>query len=282
MRISDRYPEKRAFVTGAGSGLGLAFCARLASDGWTLGMADVRGDALSDAAEQVRAGGATVHAYVVDVTDRPAFAEAVDAFAETAGGIDLMVNNAGVAGGGNMGEYSLEDWDWLMGINLMGVVNGCHFAVPHLRRQASGHIINIASAAAFTPVPRMTAYCTAKAGVKMLSEVLFTELEEVDVGVTVAMPEFFQTNLHERTRGQTVSEAKWMITRSRYTADEVALCVLDAAAAGKLHVVFGKEAKAVSRLMRWWPLWTMRRVRKTMELRQAHFEKKRAAFERAE
>lgn len=279
MRISERYPGRRAFVTGAGSGLGLAFCELLARDGWTIGMTDVRPEALSEAAAGIRSAGAAVSEYVFDVTDRPAFAEALDAFVAEAGGLDLMVNNAGVAGGGYMGEYSLEDWDWLMGINLNGVVNGCHFATPVLKQQGSGHIINIASAAAFTPVPRMTAYCTAKAGVKMLSEVLFTELENEGVGVTVGMPEFFQTNLHERTRGQTIAEAKWMITRSRYKAEEVAQTILDAAAAGRLHAVFGKEAKIVSRLMRLFPIWSMRRIRRTMEFRQAHFEKRRAEFE---
>lgn len=245
-------------------------------------MTDVRPEALEAAAGEIRAAGGTVHEYVFDVMDRPAFSSAIKVFVKDAGGLDLMVNNAGVAGGGNMGEYSLEDWDWLMGINLTGVINGCHYATRQMRIQGGGHIINIASAAALIPLPRMAAYCAAKAGVKMLSEVLFSELEPLGVGVTVAMPEFFRTNLHERTRGQTISEAKWMITRSKYTAAEVAQTVLEGAANDKLHVVFGKEANIVARLMRWFPIWTMRKVRKTAEIRQAHFEKRRADFEKTD
>jgi NADP-dependent 3-hydroxy acid dehydrogenase YdfG len=256
------------FITGAASGLGLELCAQLAPEGWTIGMADLRGEMLEKAVAEIGNRGATVHPYVFDVTSRPAFQQAVDAFAETAGGLDLFVNNAGVAGGGPMGEYALEDWDWLLGINLMGVVNGCHFAVPHMKRQQGGHLINIASAAAFVPVPGMAAYCAAKAGVKMVSEVLFNELHDDNVRVSVAMPEFFRTNLHERTRGPLADEARFLITQSPYTAEEVAIAILEGAAAGHLHIVFGREAHLLWRWLRWLPMRTMAKIRTVRKQRE--------------
>lgn len=268
MTLRDRFPQRRVFITGAASGLGFALCTQLAPEGWTIGMADMRRDALEEAAAEIARLGATTHAYVLDVTCRPAFQAAVDDFAEAAGGIDVFINNAGVAGGGPMGEYALEDWDWLLGINLMGVVHGCHFAVPHLRRQPRSHLINIASAAAFVPVPGMAAYCAAKAAVKMVSEVLHNELHDDHVGVSVAMPEFFRTNLHERMRGSLAAEARLLITKSPYSAGEVARAILEGAAAGQLHIVFGREAHILWRWLRWLPMRTMAKIRVVRKQRE--------------
>lgn len=279
--ITQKFPKKRAFITGAASGLGYALCEELASDKWTLGMADMRTDALEAAAEKLRQQGARILPYVLDVTDRTKYHRTADEFIAEAGGIDLLVNNAGVAVGGPVGEVPLEDWDWLMSINLMGVVNGCHFFVPQFREQGEGHIINTASAAAFVPVPRMAAYCTAKAGVRMLSEVLHGELHDNGIGVTVVMPEFFRTNLHERTRGRDSDMGHYLITNAPYSAQQVARAALDAAARGQLHLVFGREAKVLWRLVRWFPLWTLRRIRQSRAAREEAVQRQIAASRNA-
>jgi NAD(P)-dependent dehydrogenase (short-subunit alcohol dehydrogenase family) len=237
-KLSERYPRKRAFITGAASGLGEALCLALARDGWTLGMADMRPEPLAAAVEKVRAAGGNPLPFPLDVTDRPAYAATVEAFLEQAGGVDLLVNNAGVAGGGDLGEFSLEDWDWLMGINFMGVVNGCHFFTPALKAQRAGHVINIASAAAIVPVPGMTAYCSAKAAVKMLSEVLHNEWRPFGIEVSVVKPQFFRTALHERTRGPELENARKLITRARHSAMDVAETVLRDAGRRRLHILF--------------------------------------------
>jgi NADP-dependent 3-hydroxy acid dehydrogenase YdfG len=281
LAISRSYPQKRAFVTGAASGLGYALCEALAADAWTIGMADLRADALESAAARLRDQGARVIPFVLDVTDRIKYRKTAEDFIAQAGGIDLLVNNAGVAVAGPVGEVPLEDWDWLMSINLMGVVNGCHFFVPHFKRQRSGHIINTASAAAFVPVPRMAAYCSAKAGVRMLSEVLYGELHEDGVGVTVVMPEFFRTNLHERTRGQDRDMGHYLITNAPYSAQEVAHAALDAAARRQLHLVFGREANVLWRLIRWFPKWTLHRIRRSRAAREEEVQRKLAASRNA-
>src|SRR5678809_318336 len=93
--------------------------------------------------------------------------------ARVVGGVDLVINNAGVAVAGRMGEVSLDDWRWIFGINLWGVIHGCHVFVPRLRRQKSGHIINVASAAGLLSPPMMGPYNVTKAAVVALSETLF-------------------------------------------------------------------------------------------------------------
>jgi NADP-dependent 3-hydroxy acid dehydrogenase YdfG len=265
--ITLKFPRKRAFVTGAASGLGRAYCRALAQDGWTIAMCDVNESRLAEAVDEVASLGAKPLPYNLDVTNREQYQQVIKDFLDEAGGVDLVFNNAGVAGGGAMSEFSLEDWDWLIGINLMGVVNGCHFFLPILRGQRSGHFINTASAAALFPVPHMSAYCAAKAAVKMISEIMHNELYDTGVGVTVLMPEFFQTQLYENTRGPNVGDAKRLITKSRYTADQVAVHTLNAVAAGDLWVTFPKHIRVMWWINRLSPKFFNKLLRKESERR---------------
>lgn len=251
LALSKRYPKKRAFITGAGSGLGLALSKQLAVEGWTIGVAEVRPEALAAGEKAVRDAGGTPLPFALDVTDREACGRTAEAFIAKVGGVDLVVNNAGVAGGGPVGEFPLDDWEWLLRTNLFGPIYGCHFFIPQLKQQKSGHLINIASAAALVPVPEMAAYCVAKAGVKMLSEVVSNELKPFGVDVSVVMPEFFQTNLHERTRGTGTNKerARQLIQGAKYTADDVAKTVLAEAGRRELYITFPKSVQAL-----WWLL----------------------------
>jgi NAD(P)-dependent dehydrogenase (short-subunit alcohol dehydrogenase family) len=249
LELGRRFPRKRALITGAASGLGRSLALQLAAEGWTLWLTDVRADALPTVEGEVRAAGGTPHLLGLDVTDRAQWTAAVAAVTQKTGGLDVLVNNAGVGAGGLVGEFEPADWDWVMGINFMGVVNGCHAFVPMFRAQQAGHVINVASAAALIPVPRMAAYCSAKAAVKMFSEVLSHEMADVGVGVTVVMPEFFRTNLGDRTRGPETERARKMINKSRYTAEQVSDAALKAAGARQLHMVFPAWTRVA-----WW-LW---------------------------
>lgn len=135
-----------------------------------------------------------------DVRDYSQLTALAQSCEEKFGGIDVIVNNAGVASGGFFGELSLEDWDWQIAINLMGVVKGCKAFLPLLER-SKGKIVNIASMAALMQGPAMSNYNVAKAGVVALSESLLVELALVEVGVHVVCPSFFQTNLLDSFRG---------------------------------------------------------------------------------
>ncbi len=192
--------HNRMMITGAGSGLGREIALRWAREGWQLALSDVNEGGLAETLKMVREAGGdgfTMRCDVRDYSQLIAFAQACE---EKLGGIDIVVNNAGVASGGFFDELSLEDWDWQIAINLMGVVKGCKAFLP-LVQKSKGKIINIASMAALMQAPGMSNYNVAKAGVVALSESLLVELRQAEVGVHVVCPSFFQTNLLDSFRG---------------------------------------------------------------------------------
>ncbi|MNM80791.1 putative ketoacyl reductase [compost metagenome] len=194
--------QKRMMITGAGSGLGREIALRWAREGWQLALADVNEAGLKETLALVREAGADGFVQRCDVRDYSQLTALAQACEEKLGGIDVIVNNAGVASGGFFAELSLEDWDWQIAINLMGVVKGCKAFLPLLER-SKGKIINIASMAALMQGPAMSNYNVAKAGVLALSESLLIELRQQEVAVHVVCPSFFQTNLLDSFRGPT-------------------------------------------------------------------------------
>ena len=245
MRLSQQHPQKRAFVTGAASGLGLALCRRLAADGWTLGMNDVETSELERAMERVRQTGGQPVGYPFDVADGTAFREAAEAFVSEAGGVDVVINNAGIGVAGRMEDIAPAVWQEAIGVNVMGVVHGCHAFLPHLKAARTGRIVNVASIAAVTAAPRMATYNASKAAVLALSETLYAELWESGVGVTVVLPFFFQTNLARRVRGpdEDRARAERITERSKMSAEAVAERVLDGAGRGRLYVIYPRKAR---------------------------------------
>jgi NAD(P)-dependent dehydrogenase (short-subunit alcohol dehydrogenase family) len=251
--LTTRHPGRRIIVTGAASGLGLELCRRFARAGWTIGMLDVNDAALAGAEQEVAALGATVRRAVVDVTDAAAVATAVGDFVAATGGLEIMVNNAGVAVGGDFGEIAADDWRWILGINLLGVVHGCQAALPVLRRADRGVLLNIASAAGFASAPGMSAYNASKAAVVALSETLYGELVGTGVRVSVAMPYFFKTGLLATLRASADGrrDAELMMEKTPYTLDRAATDVLNGVAAERLYVL-------APPLLR--PLWLFKRL----------------------
>ena len=187
--------ESRAVITGAGSGLGRALCLELARHRARVLVSDRDATSAQETAHQVEQAGGSALVQVCDVTQP----EHVERLAETAftqfGGVDLLVNNAGVATGGEVGQLPLAEWKRVLDVNLWGVIHGCHTFVPRLRQQGSGHILNIASAAGLISVGYMAPYNVSKAAVVSLSETLYLELKAAGIGVTVACPTFFRTNI---------------------------------------------------------------------------------------
>ncbi|MGH8380577.1 SDR family oxidoreductase [Pseudomonas sp.] len=194
--------QNRMMITGAGSGLGCEIALRWAREGWQLALADVNEAGLKETLALVKQAGGQGFVQRCDVRDYSQLTALAQACEEKFGGIDVIVNNAGVASGGFFGELSLEDWEWQLSINLMGVVKGCKAFLPMLER-SKGRIINIASMAALMQGPAMSNYNVAKAGVLALSESLLIELRQQQVAVHVVCPSFFQTNLLDSFRGPT-------------------------------------------------------------------------------
>jgi NAD(P)-dependent dehydrogenase (short-subunit alcohol dehydrogenase family) len=238
----------RAVVTGAGSGLGRTLSLSLAKRGAKIVVADLDLPSAEQTAHQVIALGGEAVAQKTDV----AKAEQVEALAELAdqrfGGSDLVANNAGVGVGGPIGDVSLRDWEWIMSINLWGVIYGCHSFAPRFKKQRSGHILNIASAAGLLCAPDMSPYNVTKAGVVAISETLCTELLRFNVGVTVVCPTFFKTNIVDNSRFVGATErmsrtAKKQMEGSKVQADDIAENALFCCENDKLYCVPMADAK---------------------------------------
>lgn len=272
--LSRRFPAKRAFVTGAASGLGFALAECLARDGWTLGLLDLAAERLAVAETGLRRSGARdVNVFCGDVAAPTFVAAAVDDFVARHGGLDVIVNNAGVAVAGPVELTPVEDWRWIVDINLLGVVWGCRAALPTLKRQGSGLVFNVASSAGFAAAPQMAAYNVTKAGVIALSETLVTELAGTGVQVSVAMPGFFRTHLLDEMRAPPEENrlAHQLMDHSGHDPAEAATALLGAAAAGQAWIVWPREYRLAWRLKRWFPGWFLRRVQsfRDAQLRRA-------------
>jgi NAD(P)-dependent dehydrogenase (short-subunit alcohol dehydrogenase family) len=200
----DDFAGKVAVVTGAASGIGRAFAQRWADEGMKVVLADVEVDPLDVARAELEAAGTEVLAVPTDVAD-PAQVDALaDATLERFGAVHLVCNNAGVGGGGPSWEVSQEDWDWVLGVNLWGVIHGIRAFVPHLVAQDEGHVVNTASIAGFAYAPMMGPYNASKAAVVAISETLKAELElqGSKVGVTVVCPGWVNTRIFESDRNR--------------------------------------------------------------------------------
>lgn len=255
-RLAAWLSGRRAFITGGGSGLGLALATELARDGWTLGLLDREPARLTAAAAALGAAGArAVHCFNADVTDEAAFGAALGDFVARAGGLELMVNNAGVAIAGSVEATPVADWRWGLEINVVGPALGCRLALPVMRRAGRGLIINIASAAAFAAAPQMAAYNASKAAVVALTETLAAELGGSGVRALVAMPGFIQTRLLETMRAPAAeaAAARRVMGASRYSAERAATEILAAAAHGRLYAVLPGSYAALWRLKRLLP-----------------------------
>jgi NAD(P)-dependent dehydrogenase (short-subunit alcohol dehydrogenase family) len=198
MLINSLDPQLVA-VTGAGSGIGRATAIRFAKRGAHVVVSDIDLDSAEATAAMIKGAGRRASAARLDVTD-PEDWEAFAYDVRTEHGVpDVVVNNAGIVVGGSFLKLSAADWDKQLSVNLMGVVHGCRvFGTQMAERGRGGHLVNIASAAAFTPTPVMAPYSVSKAGVKMLSECLRLELKPYGIGVSAICPGVISTNIGDR------------------------------------------------------------------------------------
>ncbi|MBO4225280.1 SDR family oxidoreductase [Bradyrhizobium neotropicale] len=192
--------NRTAFITGGANGIGLGIARSLARAGAKLALVDLDADALKRARAEL-GGVAEVFTAVLDVRDRAAYARVADEAEAKLGPVSILVNNAGVAGGAPADRLTYELWDWGMGINLNGVINGVQTFLPRIvARGAGGHIVNTASGAGLVARTGGVLYCTAKFAVVGMSEALGVELEPQGIGVTVVCPGPVATDIIARTR----------------------------------------------------------------------------------
>lgn len=192
----------KAIVTGAGSGIGRAFAIELHKRGGSVVCADINSSAAQSTAQAIAANGGNALPIACDV----ARLEDVENLAKNArhwlgSSPTVVINNAGVGVGGQcIEDISMDDWQWIMNINLWGVIHGCRVFVPELKAQRNGGIINVASAASFGAAPLMGAYNTTKAAVVALSETLHAEAADKGVHVSVLCPTFVKTDVIKNSR----------------------------------------------------------------------------------
>ncbi len=200
----DELAGKVGVITGAASGIGRAMAVAFAAEGMQLALADVEIEPLEETAEMVALEGANVIAVPTDVSD----STQVEALAERTIGefadLHLACNNAGVSGGGLSWEVDLETWNWVLGVNLFGVIHGLRSFTPRIIESGGGHIVNTASMAGLTSPPGMSPYNVSKHAVVTLSESMAVELSMThpEVGISVLCPGWVRTRIHEADRNR--------------------------------------------------------------------------------
>jgi NAD(P)-dependent dehydrogenase (short-subunit alcohol dehydrogenase family) len=189
-----------AVVTGGGSGIGRGLCRGFASEGMAVAVADVDLASAEETAAGLRERGAKAIAVHTDVSERKSVDELALRVAAELGDPHVVCNNAGVLVGGRPLDNTEADWRWLVGVNLMGVVHGCHVFAPGLVAQGEGHIVNTASVGGFLSGPDLDIYCTTKFAVVGFSEALRAELGPKGVGVSILCPGPVATGLPSSER----------------------------------------------------------------------------------
>lgn len=230
---------KRVLVTGAASGLGAALTAAFRA----------RGDEVI-ATDRVAADGIDL---VLDITSDADWAAAKAAVEERWGGLDVLVNNAGVAGGGRIELCSMDDWRWITEINLFGVVRGVQTFTPMLKAQGSGHIVNVASLAGLVHPAGMGSYNAVKAAVVAFTETCGHELAGFGIRASAVCPSYFRTNLMHSMQGQDEAIGAvitGLVENSKVTADDIAAAVLAGMDAGD-DVIVPDEAARQAYFLKW-------------------------------
>ncbi len=194
---------KVAFITGGASGIGLGIARALGAAGARIALADIEAGALARAREDLRGAGIDAWTTVLDVSDREAFASARDRAVAALGGVQRLFNNAGVNAAGPIGQMTYADWDWVLGVNLHGVINGVMTFLPELTRHGNAaHVVNTASVGGLVGMRNLAIYNTTKFGVVGLSEALRADLAASGVAVSVLCPGIVATALGTSERNR--------------------------------------------------------------------------------
>ncbi len=194
---------KSAFVTGAAGGIGLGIARAFARQGMSLALADIEAGALEDARQALSGEGVAVRSFNCDVSERSSIEGAMRAAEDRLGNLHVLCNCAGVAVAGRFQSISQEDWQWVLGVNLIGVVNGVAAFLPQARAHGEGaHIVNVGALSALWSIPLCSAYNASKGAILSLSDSLARELEPEGIGVSVVLPAAVPSRLEESERNR--------------------------------------------------------------------------------
>lgn len=253
--------ESVAVITGAASGIGRALAVRFAVEGIAgIAISDVNEAGLSETAALVREAGSNVTTNAVDVSKLDQVQEFADDVIEKHGRVTHLVNNAGVGLLGRFDQISIEDFEWLMGINFWGVVYGCKVFLPSLLKEKEAHIVNISSVFGLIAPEEQSAYCASKFAVRGFTESLRHELGDTNVSVTSVHPGGVKTNIVRNSRVGAETPAEWkdqgtkLFDRVAKTTPEAAAeDIINAIKTKNPRLLIGKDARAISHLSRLFP-----------------------------
>lgn len=200
--MADSLSQKRVFITGGASGIGLATALELARAGCRLAIADIHAANLEKAQRQIEELGAEVAGFLLDVSDREMVERVAAQASERFGGIDVLVNNAGVGLNRELAEMTPGDWQRLLDVNLWGVLNCTYAFLPKMIASHAGQIVNIATGQVFFRLPTWGAYTAAKAAVEVFSEVLSAEVGPTGISVTTVFPFLVSSGFYDDVEGE--------------------------------------------------------------------------------
>jgi short-subunit dehydrogenase len=257
--------NKVAAITGAGSGIGRMLAIQLAAESCHLAISDINEAGLKET-EKLIGKGVNVSTHIVDVSKQ----DQVIRFAKEAeshhGGIDIIINNAGVCVGDFLETVPIEDFEWLMGINFWGVVYGTKAFLPYLRKRPEGHIVNISSINGIVPNPNNGPYQSSKYAVRGYTETLIQEMMGTSISVSCVHPGGIKTNIARNTK---VNNTYYSISREqaaalydkevfRTTAKKAADIIIKGIKRNKRRIMVGFDAKIIDLLMRLFPQTTVK------------------------
>jgi NAD(P)-dependent dehydrogenase (short-subunit alcohol dehydrogenase family) len=252
---------KVAVVTGAGSGIGRETALALGAKGCRLALCDVNQDSLDELSAELEAAGVLVTTHRVDVADKAQMESFASDVVAAHGAAHVLVNNAGVTVIAAFEDQSLEDFEWIVGVNFWGMVYGCKFFLPHLKAAGEGHIVNLSSVFGIIAPPLQTSYVATKFAVRGFSESLRAELVDHKIGVTSVHPGTIQTNIVRDARLLTTSEAvrnntQRLFDRLGTSPDVVATRVVKAIEYNSPRVLITTETRVADALKRFMPATT--------------------------
>ncbi len=271
--------DKVCVITGAGSGIGRALAQAFADEGCHLALCDINEKGLQETVNLLSGKFVRVSTHVASVADRERMAALPAEIEQQHGAIHIVFNNAGVTINKSFEDHTLSDFDFVLGINLWGVLYGCHYFLPYLKKQQEAHIVNTSSMAGFLGFPNQSAYSLTKAAVKAFSETLRVELAYHNIGVTSIHPGAIRTNILNAAmvksgKDEDTQKMAALVDRFGKSPEYLAAKVVKAVKANRMRVLIGPDAWLFEILKRLFPVWIHTPFRiafaKVMKEKQSH------------
>jgi NAD(P)-dependent dehydrogenase (short-subunit alcohol dehydrogenase family) len=254
--LAERFPKKRVVITGAGSGIGKALALEFAVMNWSVAVAEINRERAQETVVQINKIGGRGLDIPCDVTKPDDLVKVANVVQKEWGGVDILINNAGVAAGGSFEKIPLDKWEWILAINQKSIIYGCRAFIPMFKECKSGYIVNVASNAGIASLPLMASYNMTKAAVISMSETLRNELSPFNIGVSVVCPTFINTNLLVDPSAMDERTQKLLGTffgNTAVTSEKVARHIVQSIKKNRLYVITQKDGKFMWRMKRWYP-----------------------------